>query len=154
MLKKDVAVDCWLIPRKHELSAEEIARHGCSLRWMLYRIMVAGFRLCQRLSVPLHHPQIGDVSVGGLTPIRRQWYTGLPVWKLPDGRESTEHPGGYVLQVDDTSGAMFWELNGQPVQADGGGPLYATGRFWGSICRWIPLNRRHRLERCEGKTGR
>ena len=88
-------IDCWVFPA----SSSKVP-----LRYALYRLLVQGFRRFQGLcALP--------ISIGGLAPIGRQLFDGLPVWRSEvDGAEVAvfDHPGGYQRSVDAESGAVKW----------------------------------------------
>ncbi|KAK3938580.1 hypothetical protein QBC46DRAFT_365378 [Diplogelasinospora grovesii] len=84
-------VDCWVIPRENG--------GGCTVRYGLYRLLVQGFRKCQGL-------RSYEVSLGGIRPSFRQFYSGRPVWKV-DGQNFGNHPQDGGNRVWDTP--SFWD---------------------------------------------
>lgn len=90
ILEADCPVDCWVLPRKSSYTP---------LRFALYMLLVQGFRRFQGLyAMP--------ISVGGLTPRFRQFFSGRPVWGMEG--VNLDHPGGYQRSVDADSGAIKW----------------------------------------------
>ncbi|KAH6622675.1 hypothetical protein F5144DRAFT_336230 [Chaetomium tenue] len=106
-------VDCWALPTSSSKAP---------LRYALYRLLVQGFRRFQGMCAM-------PISVGGLTPLGRQFFNGLPVWKSEvDGAEVAvvDHPGGYQRSVDAESGAVKWT---HPDDADD--VVWETPALWG-----------------------
>jgi hypothetical protein len=99
-------VDCWAIP---------IEGSSCSLRYGLHRFLAQGWRRCQGEFA-------AHFSVGGLTPYSREFYIGLPIWKI-DGRKQKSHPAGYRRAVHGESGALMWTHDVHPIE-------WETGAFW------------------------
>ncbi|KAK4102498.1 hypothetical protein N658DRAFT_339775 [Parathielavia hyrcaniae] len=109
---QNCAVDCWVFPRQSSL---------ISLRYALYILLVQGLRRFQGIyALPL--------TVGGLAPLSRKFYNGVPVWQPGNGDVATEHPGGYSRTVDGDSGAVKW------IHPDDAEYLvWETGAFWGEF---------------------
>ncbi|KAK5652623.1 hypothetical protein OQA88_10216 [Cercophora sp. LCS_1] len=107
-------VDCWVIPRRND--------GGCTLRYALYRLLVQGLRKCQGL-------RSTDVSLGGIRPFSRQFYSGRAVWEA-NGQNFGDHPQGYVRAIDTTWGAFFWTSNGAPLLDNSGNKVWVTLSFW------------------------
>jgi len=115
MADKNLPVDCWVIPRENP--------GGITMRETFYRTLVQGFRRALGW-------QSRPVSVGNFSPSFRQYYTGRPVWKYPDGHLKADHPEGYTRAVDPNNGAFYWQLNGQVVPNQVGDALYDTPGVW------------------------
>ncbi|KAL6408646.1 hypothetical protein AUP68_07590 [Ilyonectria robusta] len=82
---------------------------------------------------PPQFPQIHDVSLYGVHPSRREFYTGRPVWKLEDGKIYGS-PWGHTRKVDPTHGAFFW------TDTDGSTPLLdENGNQQLALERAIPM---------------
>jgi len=65
------------------------------------------------------------LTVGGMTPLLRQFYNGLPVWRGVNGGNVDRHPDGYHRSVDVESGAVKW------TNAEDGEVVWETEALWG-----------------------
>ena len=64
-------------------------------------LLTQGWRRCQGLSAE------GSFTVGGLTPVRHELFSGQPIWQGEGGR-CRAHPGGFQRSVDPETGALIW----------------------------------------------
>lgn len=62
-----------------------------------------------------------SVSISGLSPSRREFFSGRPAWKTDSGL-SYRHPGGFERYLDPESGAFYW--------VDGAETVWDTEKFW------------------------
>lgn len=108
--KADCQVDCWVIPREHT--------GDLTLRSALYRLLLQGVRRCQGATATSAAP-------GGVRPLYREFFSGLPVWKASGGGFAYEHPGGWDRVLDVNTGAFYWTKDGSPTSL-----VWDTRYFW------------------------
>lgn len=112
----DCKVDCWVLPREN--------LEGTPLRYALYRLLAQGFRRCQGLHAM-------DVSINGVRPYMRHFFSGMPVWHI-NGRDYYAIPPGHRRVMDKRSGAFFWtDATGFNALVDENGNIvWDTQPFW------------------------
>lgn len=81
------------------------------LRDALYRFIVQGIRRFQCRNYPLP-------CLDGIQAVERQYFSGLPLWKV-DSQITTSHPKGYYRDTDE-DGRLCWKHpNGAWLEIDG-----------------------------------
>ncbi|KAI8710955.1 hypothetical protein NCS52_01524400 [Fusarium sp. LHS14.1] len=112
-------VDCWVFPRDNP--------HGTPLRHALYRFLVQGFRRCQGMRAT-------KMSLYGVRPTLRLFYSGLPLWKLEDGNFYA-NPWGHERKLDASCGAFYWTDKDGRVPLLGGDNnwVWDTESFWQTL---------------------
>jgi len=118
--ERNCIVDCWVIPREN--------RGGCTLRYAFYRLLVQGLRRIQGTLA------LNSISVGGLRPERRQFFSGEPVFKV-DGSYYHIPLQGYSRDVDTVYGAFFWRYDDNDqknVYLSGNERIWDTSSLWGA----------------------
>ncbi|POR34345.1 Uncharacterized protein TPAR_05456 [Tolypocladium paradoxum] len=83
--------------------------------------MVQGLRRCQGI-------WSRDVCIGNQRPKYREFFSGVPVWKV-EGKLYTK-PWGYYRQLDPSCGAFYWAYEGKAVVDETGAKMWDTDALW------------------------
>lgn len=68
------------------------------------------------------------MPLGGLRPSFRQFFSGIPIWKVND-ESFAKHPQGYSRAMDSAWGSFYWVHDGN-ICFDGGNKVWDGTNFW------------------------